>query len=61
MSDPQRGSPDDQFININDCDELRHWSELLQTTPEKLRAAVCSVGASAEKTREYLKQRGRHI
>jgi hypothetical protein len=55
MSDVQRGSPDDQFINVLDSDELRHWSRLFQTTPEKLKVAVCLVGTSVVKTREYLK------
>lgn len=50
-----RGSPDDQFINVDDCDELRHWSRMLQTTPDELKAAVRAAGTSARNAREYLK------
>jgi len=59
VPDLQRGSPDDQFINIDDCDELRHWSRVLQTTSERLKTVVCAVGTSAEKAREYLSPRTR--
>lgn len=59
MSDLQRGSPDDQFINVNDWDELRHWSRVLQVTPEVLRAAVGLVGTSAVKARAHLELRSR--
>jgi hypothetical protein len=57
MSDPQRGSPDDQFIHIDDGDEVRHWSRLLQVTPEELKAAVCVAGNSAMQVRAYFKLR----
>ena len=50
----QRGSPDDQFINVNDGDEVRHWTRLLHTTADQLKEAVIKVGSSAEKVRRYL-------
>jgi hypothetical protein len=55
MLDSQRGSPDDQFINVDDCDELRHWAKVLQLTPDDLKAAVFRLGTSAEKIRKYLR------
>lgn len=56
MSDSrvQRGSPDDQFINIDDGDEVCHWTRLLHTTAEQLKEAVIKVGNSGEKVRQYL-------
>lgn len=52
----QRGSPDDQFINIDDGDEVRHWTRLLNTTADQLREAVIKVGNSGEKVRQYLQK-----
>jgi hypothetical protein len=54
MSDLQRGSPDDQYINVHDGDEVRHWATVLQVTAEELNAAVRTVGSSALKVRDYL-------
>jgi hypothetical protein len=51
-----RGSPDDQFINIADQDEVRHWSALLEATPRDLERAVAIVGSEGEKVRQYLRQ-----
>lgn len=59
MSDLQRGSPDDQFINLHDGDEVRHWARVLQVTAEELDAAVRRVGSSALRVRQYLAL-GRH-
>jgi hypothetical protein len=56
MSDLQRGLPDDECISVSDCDELRHWSRLLQITPDELKA-VCAVGTSAVTVRAHLKPR----
>ena len=51
----QRGSPDDQFVNINDCDELRYWTSEFQTTPDQLKTTVAKVGNSVSEVRAYLK------
>lgn len=61
MSDShsQRGSPDDQFINIDDGDEVRHWTRLLHTTADQLKDAVIKVGNSGEKVRQYLQKPSR--
>ena len=53
-----RGSPDDQEVNLNDSDEVRHYVRLFETTPELLREAVISAGASVASVKQYL-QRGR--
>lgn len=53
-SDGARGSPDDQFINVNDGDELRHWAHLLHTTADRLKEAVVKVGSGADRVRRYL-------
>jgi hypothetical protein len=59
MSDDKsrRGSPDRERIDIHDPDEVRNWTKSLQTTPEKLKAAVEAVGTSAKAVREHL---GKH-
>ena len=49
-----RGSPDDQEVNVDDSDELRHWTSTLKTTPEKLKEAVVKVGRSVALVRDYL-------
>jgi hypothetical protein len=58
MSDDksQRGAPDNKRIDVNDPDELRHWSKSLGVTPEQLKDAVARVGTSAEKVRESLRK-----
>jgi hypothetical protein len=59
MSDDksQSGGSDRQRINQNQEYELRDWSQRLNTTPEKLKEAIRAVGDSADKVREYLKDR----
>jgi hypothetical protein len=56
MSDDksQRGAPDNRRIDMNDRDEVRHWSKSLGVTPEQLKDAAARVGTSAEKVRESL-------
>lgn len=58
MSDDKsnRGSPDRKRIDMNDPDEVRHWTKSLGVTPEELKAAVERVGTSAEKVRESLRR-----
>lgn len=57
MSDEEnrRGSPDDQFINVHDADELRHWARLLNITTDNLKEVVIKAGSSAENVRKYLR------
>jgi hypothetical protein len=56
VSGDERGSPDDQFINVNDGDEVRHWTRLLHTTADQLKEAVIKVGNSGDKVRRYLRK-----
>jgi methyl-accepting chemotaxis protein len=57
MSDNKsaRNSPDNKRIDINDPNEVRHWSESLGISAEKLKQLVARVGTSAEKVREAAK------
>lgn len=57
MSDDKsaRHSPDNKRIDVNDPNEVRHWSKSLNVTPEKLKELVARVGTSAEKVREAAK------
>lgn len=48
-----RGSPDDQEVNVEDSDEVRHYARLFNTTPESLKEAVLHVGSSAAKVKRY--------
>jgi hypothetical protein len=52
----QRGAPDDRRIDVNDPDEIRHWSKSLGVTPEQLKDAVARVGTAAEKVRDALRK-----
>ena len=52
----RRGSPYNKRIDVNDPNEVRHWSQSLGVTPEELKAAVSRVGTSAEKVRESLRE-----
>lgn len=56
MSDDKsnRGSPDRDRIDMNDANEVRHWTESLGVSTAQLEAAVRSAGPSASKVREYL-------
>jgi DNA-binding protein H-NS len=58
MSDDksQRNAPDNKRIDVNDPNEVRHWSKSLGVTPEQLKEAVARVGTSAEKVRESLRK-----
>ena len=60
MSDDKTktGGQDRERINVHEDYELRDWSKSLNTTPEKLKAAVQAVGDRADKVREYLKRDG---
>ena len=56
MSDNKsnRSSPDNKRIDINDPNEVRHWTGSFGVTAEKLKQAVEKVGTSAEKVRAHL-------
>ena len=56
MSDSKqaRNSPDNKRIDVNDRDEVRHWTKSLGVTEEQLKSAVAKVGTSAQKVREHL-------
>lgn len=58
MSDDKgnRGSPDRNRIDVNDPDEIRHWTKSFGVTPEQLKAAAEKVGTSADKVRETLRR-----
>jgi hypothetical protein len=58
MSDDKgKTGQDRKLISLKEDYEVRDWCKALNTTPEKLKAAVAAVGDSAEKVREYLKSR----
>jgi hypothetical protein len=40
-------------INVDETYQLRHWAKQYGVTDEELRAAVATVGASAENVRQY--------
>ena len=50
----ERGSPDDGYINLDDGDEVRHWSHKLNTTPERLKEAVIAAGTSPASVKRFL-------
>jgi len=58
MSDDKsnRGSPDNRRIDVNDPNEIRHWTKSLGVTEEQLKEAVARVGTSAQKVRESLRK-----
>jgi hypothetical protein len=49
-----RGAGDRARININEPHEIRYWTDALQVSEAELRAAVASVGVSAEEVRLHL-------
>ena len=59
MSDgkTKRGAADRTRINLNQDYERSDWAKSLGVSEEELTAAVHAVGNSAEKVREYLKER----
>jgi hypothetical protein len=57
MSDDRsKTGQDRKLISLSEEYEVRDWCKSLNTTPEKLAAAVKAVGNSADKVREYLKR-----
>ena len=51
------GVPDRARINLSEEYEVRDWTKSLGVSEDELREAVDAVGNSAEKVREYLKDR----
>ncbi|MCY1003925.1 DUF3606 domain-containing protein [Myxococcus sp. MISCRS1] len=49
-----RGTPDNDLINLNQPYEVRDWCASLGCTEAQLRAAVAAVGNSAKAVRTYL-------
>jgi hypothetical protein len=54
-----RGQQDRSRINMSQEHEVRYWTEALGVSEEQLKAAVKSVGNSADKVREHLGKRSR--
>ncbi len=59
MSDDRsnRGEPDRSRVSLGEDYELRYWTRTLGAGPQELMDAIGAVGNSAERVREYLKQR----
>ncbi len=51
------GEPDRSLINTSEKYEMDYWTKKLGVSPAELKAAVKSVGNSADKVRAYLKNR----
>ncbi|HEY1328725.1 MAG TPA: DUF3606 domain-containing protein [Casimicrobiaceae bacterium] len=49
-----RGPKDPMRVNLNDGDEIEHWTRELGCTPAELGRAVKAVGPLAERVRHYL-------
>ena len=60
MSDDtsRRGPQDSSRINMGQEHEVRYWTQALGVSEAQLRAAVDSVGSSAEKVRAFLSGQG---
>lgn len=57
MDDKQKvGGADRSRININESYELDYWSDKFGVSKDKLKAAIQTVGTSADKVEEYLKK-----
>jgi hypothetical protein len=54
-----RGQQDRSRINVSQEHEVRYWTKALGVSEEQLKAAVKSVGNSADKVREHLGKRSR--
>jgi hypothetical protein len=54
-----RGPQDRSRINTDQHHEVRYWTRELNISEEELRRAVQTVGTSADKVREHLRQASR--
>jgi len=58
MDNQQKASsPNKDNINIDDAAELRHWSDKLNVTKVKLKAAINAAGPSAKAVEAYLNRK----
>lgn len=59
MSDSlkDRGPADAKRINVHESWEVTYWTKALGVTKAELEEAVKAAGVSAEKVREYLKNK----
>jgi hypothetical protein len=49
-----RGDPERRRIDVDDPDEIRHWTRTLAVTEGQLRDAVKAVGSQATEVRAFL-------
>lgn len=54
---PKTGTPDRNRINVHEAYELNYWTEKLDITKVKLKAAVNAVGPVIKDVEAYLKKR----
>ena len=56
MSDDlkNKGPADRSRINVNEEWEVKYWTKTLNTTSDKLKAAVKAVGVTVDKLRNHL-------
>jgi len=55
--DNSYGGNDPRHIDVDDPVERAYWLKVLDVPEHVLRAAVVAVGPSAQKVKDYLKQR----
>ncbi|KNY26343.1 DUF3606 domain-containing protein [Pseudobacteroides cellulosolvens] len=48
---------DGKRIDINDPNEVRNWTDILDCTPEELKDAVKAVGTSADAVKDHLEDK----
>jgi len=53
-SQQYRGAPDRNWINVQEPDELRYWSNYFGVEPRHLREAIIAVGSRAKDVEEFL-------
>ena len=56
-ADNSYGGNDPRHIDLDDPVERAYWLKVLDVSEPALRAAVVAVGGSAQKVKDYLKQR----
>ena len=54
-----RGPADGKRVSLSEDYEVKYWTKALGVTKAELASAVATVGSSAERVREHLKQRQR--
>ena len=53
----KRGPADANQVNVSEAAEVEYWRKKYGCTESQLRHAVAAVGASADKVRQYLKNK----